>query len=105
LQVQLAELLDTPGAQGRQRQSHHAPVVRIPPPNQEAGVRGSINETYGGVVAAQEPLGHISGGRASRIVVTTDGEEKLMLSRGESRQLGLLLAPANETAQASAELN
>jgi hypothetical protein len=56
-------------------------------------------------MAAQEPLGHVSGRGAPRIVMTTDGEEKLVLSGGEPCQLGLLLAPAHESAQASAELN
>jgi nucleotide-binding universal stress UspA family protein len=71
-------------------------------PLDEAGLRRSIDELHDAVVAKEQVVGDVSDRR--RAVVAPNGEEQLVLCRGETDRLRLLLAPPLEASEAVAEV-
>ena len=61
----------------------------------------SVEELDRGVMAEQEMVGEVADGGIA--VVPPDGEQQLVLGRGEAGGLGLLLAPVEEPPQAVSE--
>lgn len=62
-----------------------------------------IDQFADAVVAQHQVIGHVGDGRRT-VEVAFDGEEELMLGRGESHVARRLLAPAQEAAQLFAEV-
>ena len=56
------------------------------------------------MVPEQEYLGDVADGRPVPVLPTPDGEQQLVLRRGEPDRRGLFLAPVQEAAEAGPEL-
>ena len=80
---------------------HDAVVVAIRSPADEPGPLGPVDELDDGVVAQEEVVGEIADRRTA--LVPPHGEQELVLCRGQPSSLRLLLAPAQEAAEAVAE--
>src|SRR5581483_8291515 len=99
LEVALRQALQHPQAAGGEREPDNPPVDPVAsPPYQPCGL-GSIHEPHGAVVAEQEVAGDVGDGRPVGIRVSPDGEEQLVLGRGEAGGDRLLLAPPEEPPQ------
>ena len=70
----------------------------------QAGGFGPVDELDGAVVPEQEDVGDVADRRPARSRLTADGEQQLVLRRGETDRRGLFLAPVQEAAQAGPEL-
>ena len=60
----------------------------------EARLVRPIDQTDNAVMAEEKIVRHLADCRTSRVGVSTDGQEKLMLCRGQPGRFGLLLAPS-----------
>jgi hypothetical protein len=94
LEVQLAERLQLARAPFGQVQADHALVVCVGAAGYQSGGLGAIDESDGAVVAQQQVVGDVADGRAARVCVAADGEQELMMRRGQAGRLGLPFAPA-----------
>ena len=104
VEVLLAERLELARALLGEAQAHDAEVVVVLAARDQPGLLGAIDEPDRAVMAQHEVAGDVADGRSARVVMTADGEQQLVLGRGEARGLGVLLAPAQEPAQTGAQL-
>ena len=71
-------------------------ILGITDPLDETCGNRPVNEAYCAVMAQEQIVGHLTHRRAPSVAVTPDGQEELMLGRGKTSLLCLLLAPAQE---------
>ncbi len=90
-------------AQSGQGQPHSAWTFVIGAALGEAGGDGAVGELDRAVRAQHEIIGDLSDRRAAPVAVTSNGQQELMLSRGESRRPCLSLAPVQEAPQTRAK--
>src|SRR5439155_23274129 len=107
---QLLEVLMGEGQPGEercgplgQREPYDPAVVGVGVPLDEAGGDGAVHGTDGAVVADQQVLGHVADGGGAA-AVAPDGQEELVLGRGQAHRSGARLVPAQERTEAVAEL-
>lgn len=74
-----------------------------PAPDQAQRLR-SIDEAHHAVMPEQECTGDFADGRSVALAASPDRQQQLMLSRCEPDRGSLLLAPLQEPAQASPEI-
>ena len=86
-----------------QLESHDAMVFLISGSTNEPRRVGSIYQSDHAVVEEQQIVSHLPNGWATRIAVSTYGQQKLMLGRGEPGRSRRILAPAFEMPQSSAK--
>ncbi len=75
-------------------------VIGVSSSGDETRLLGPVHEPDRTVVAQQQVVGHLAHGRPAPVGVSMDGEEQLVLGRGEPGFLGLLVAPAQEAPKA-----
>ena len=78
-------------------------VLGVAAAGDQARLLGPVDQADGAVVAEQEVVGHLADRRPARVGVAPDGQQELVLGRRQPGCLGLLLAPAQEAAQAGPE--
>jgi len=78
-------------------------VVFVPGANDEPCRFGTVDEANRAVVTKEEIVGNFADGRPSRIIVTSNGKQELVLSGRQTSGTCLLLTPSIEVAQASSE--
>ena len=103
-EVRARQLLQSPLPRGSQLEAHQPVVTRVDAAADEPRGRGTVDESDDAVMPEEQRVGDVANRRSGRISGAADGEKQLMLGRGETRGGGLLLAPAQEAAQAGAEL-
>ena len=74
-------------------------VVGVALAADQPGGIGAVDELDGAVVAEEQVVGDLADGRSAGVIVAMDGEEQLMLVRGQPGRLGLLFAPAQEATE------
>lgn len=84
---------------GGERQEGAAAVAGVLPAYQVAPAREPIDQADGAVVAGPEPLRQIPDRRLGAARVALDGEQRLVLARGEARRMRRLLAECCEAHQ------
>jgi hypothetical protein len=91
-----------------QPEADHTVITRVADAFDEACSGTAVDELDGAVVAQQQMLGDVTDrrtvGRAESGVMTTHGEEQLVLGGGEAHPPRLGLAPAEESAQTVTEV-
>jgi hypothetical protein len=92
------------GAPLREPEAHGASIVGVRAAGYEAGGLGAIDQPDRAVVAQQQVVGDVADRRPARVRMTADREEELVLCGSEPGRARLLLAPAQEPAQARAKL-
>jgi hypothetical protein len=100
----LAEPFELLGAAGGEAQADDAVVLGVLGALEQPGGHGAVDEADGAVVSEQQVVGDVSDGRSGRVVMTSDGEQELMLGGRESGGVGVLLAPAQKAPQIRAQL-
>lgn len=111
LQGQAPQLLDVERRQGGQPilplrsevQPDHPMVVFVARPTQQPCRLGSIHQLDGAVVAQQQLVGDVTDLGPTRITVSSDGKQQLVLGRGQPGRSCLSLAPMLEPPKASAK--
>lgn len=87
------------GALNGQMQAHHPMVIVVSSPSDQTRRVSTVDEPDGAVVQKEQVISDLSNSRATRITVSPNGQQQLMLSRRESRGTSLALAPALEMAK------
>jgi hypothetical protein len=90
------ELGESAAPERRQPQPNGPLVMRIRPSPHQPGRLRPVHQLHHTMVAKQQMTGHVSDRGASRIHVPPHREEELVLGRGQTRGLGLLLTPPQE---------
>ena len=103
LHVGSRERLEALLALGRQLEPHDPLVLGVAAAGDQARLLGPVDQADGAVVAEQEVVGHLADRGPAPVRVAPNGQEELVLGRGQSGRLRLLLAPAQEAAQAVPE--
>lgn len=102
VEVHSAECRQLVGPERGEPDAHHAVVDLVGESFDEPRALGAIDEPDHAVVPEQEVIGELADrGRSS---VATDGEEQLVLRRGQADVRCLRLAPAQKASQPIAEL-
>jgi hypothetical protein len=104
LEVLLAERFELACAAIGETQAHDAEVVGVRAARDQSGLLGAVDEPHRAVGAQHEVPGDIADRWSVLIAVTADREQELVLGGRQAGGLGVLLAPAQEPAQAGAEL-
>ncbi len=78
-------------------------VVLGPPTTDQPCCFSTVDEANGAVVLEEQVVGNFTNGWPPWIGVPPDGEQQLMLCRGEASGTSLLFAPPLEVAKAGAE--
>ena len=104
LEVVLGEALQPLAAFGGEVHPHHPRVARILAPHDEPRGGGSVHELDPAVVAQEQIFGEVPDRGSTGAIVTSDGEQKLVLGGGQARRLSLARAPAQKASQPSAQL-
>ena len=102
--MQLGERFEAACAVLGERETNGAPVVRVASALDEARSFRAVDEPDRAVVLEQEVAGDVADRGTGWIWVAFDREEELVLGGREVLRAGLLLAPAEESAQAGSEL-
>jgi hypothetical protein len=103
LEVQFAEGVELARALAGEVQADHALVVGVGLASHQSGGLGAVDQFDGAVVAQQQVVGNVADRGSPTIGVAADGEQELMLPRGQAGCLGLLFAPSQEAAQSGTE--
>ena len=106
---QAGELLEVGGGERgqaggtgcREADVHDTVIAGVRLPADETRSLGAVDELDGGVVPREEVAGQVPDGGVAGMAA--DGQEQLVLGRGEAGGPGLLLAPVQEPAQPVAE--
>jgi len=80
-------------AAGGEHDPHGPGVLGVGPAQDQPGGHGPVDQLDGAVVAHQQVAGDLPDGGAARVGVPTDGQQQLVLGRGDAGRLGLLPAP------------
>jgi hypothetical protein len=96
LEVPTRQPAEEAGTLPGERQSDEPAVGGIAHATDEADCLSALCELGGAVVAQDETVGHVADGRSPPIVMPSYGQEQLVLTRGDARSPGLLLAPVEE---------
>src|SRR3954454_7613986 len=96
LEVLLAEGFELLGAAGGEPETDDAVVLGILGALEQLGGHGAVDESDGAVMAQEQVVGDVSDGRSGRVVMTSDGQQELMLGGSEAGGVGVALAPAQE---------
>jgi len=79
-------------------------VGRVPKPSNQPGGHRPIDQPHRAVMAEQEMIRHLTDGRIPPARVAPDGQEELVLGRGEAHRGRLFLAPSQKPAETGAKL-
>ncbi len=101
--MQRREGLEPFGAERGELEPHQTVVLGVPDPGHEAGGFGPVDQADGAVVAQEQDVGHVGDRRAAGVTVAPNGQQELVLGRGQAGGGGLGAAPAEEAAQAGAQ--
>ena len=96
-EVGLGERLEALAPRRRELQTHDSVILWVPDPLDELGGDGPVDQADGTVVAEEQVVGHLADGWATAVGVPPDGQQQLMLGRGQPRSFRLLLAPSEKT--------
>ena len=99
LQVGLGQCFQPLAPRRGELQADDPVVLGVTHPPDQLGGHGPVDQPDGTVVAQQQVVGDLTDGRTAAIRVPPDGQQQLLLRRGQPGALGLLLAPADEPAQ------
>ena len=78
-------------------------VLRVTYPLDQLGRDGPVDQPDGTVMAQQQVVGDLADRGPTVIGVPPDGQQELVLCRGQPGALRLLLTPAHETPQARSQ--
>jgi len=101
--VRGGELFETASAGRREADPHDALVEIVGHAAHEVGPFGAVHEFDHAVVAGKQVPSDVTNGRPTRVVMTTDGEQQLVLRRSDARRRRRFLAPTQELPQSSTE--
>ena len=104
LQVSPGQLVQDAVAIAGQLDPDHAAVVAVRHPLHQPGRFGPVDELDRAVRPQQQVTGQVAHGGGPFFVVSLDRHQQLVLDVGQALGLGLVLAPAMETAQGDPEL-
>jgi CIC family chloride channel protein len=104
LEVMPAQVEEAATALGSQPESHDTIVDRVRRPPDESRGLGAVDQSDSTVVLEEQGFGNLSDRRPFAIRVALDREEQLMLRRGETGGVGLLLAPVQEATEPGPQL-
>jgi len=88
----------------REPQTHDTAVVGVVDAPDEPGFFGAVDELHRAVMTQQQRVGDVTHRRAAIAAVATHRQQQLVLRGGDPRTDGLRLAPVQELAQRSPEL-
>jgi H+/Cl- antiporter ClcA/CBS domain-containing protein len=88
---------------GGEGQVHDAPVGIVATAHDQPGGDRTVDQPHRAVVLQHEVLGNVADGRRAA-AVAADGEQELVLRRGQPDRLRLLPAPGDEATQTVTEL-
>ncbi len=97
--MESGELFQRVGALVRESQPDHASILGILDPLDQAQRTYPLRELDRAVVLQQQIPGNVTDRRSAGIIVAADGQQKLVMSRRQPDDLGLLLAPVQVLAQ------
>jgi hypothetical protein len=97
-EVLAGEFAEAPGAALGDVDAHDAVVVVVLAPTHQARGFGSVDELDDAVVAEEQLGGEITHGRVTGVDASADGEEELVLRRGDPGVGGALLGPVEVAA-------
>ena len=100
LEMGLGQRLQALAPRRGELQADDPVVLGVAHPLDQLGRDGPVDQPDGTVVAQQQVVGDLADGRATAIGMPPDGQQQLVLRRGQPGPLRLLLAPADEPAQA-----
>ena len=93
------ERLEALAARRGELQADDPVVLGVAHPLDQLGRHGPVDQPDGTVMAQQQVVGDLADGRATAVGMPPDGQQQLVLRRGQPGPLRLLLAPADEAAQ------
>lgn len=102
LEVCGSEQLDAPRPLRGELEPGDALIGFVREPLHQSAVRGPVHQFDDAVVTEQQVVGDLTD--RWRVAMAPDGEQELVLGGGETRGVGLLLAPPLEPAQSVAEV-
>lgn len=82
-----------------QAQAHYAVVLLASLPHHQPCLLCPVDQANGAVMTQQEVVGHLANGGPIGAGVPPDGQEQLVLRRGQPRGTGLVGAPGFEVAE------
>ena len=97
--VKRSQAIQPVGPAGREPDPNEALVGRVRATTHEARGLGAVDETHHAVVAEQQLVRQLPDRGGCGTALRTDGEEKLMLRRGQPRLLGAILRPPQVATQ------
>ena len=99
LEVECRQCLEPFGPLLGEVDPNNAVVLLVANACDETSPIRTVDQAHDAVVAQQQLIGNLPDGGATRIAKAPHGQEQLVLRRGESCGLSLLLTPALEVAQ------
>ena len=95
-QVPLGQLGDQPVAFLGEFHPYHPGVIVVRPPADEPAGFRAVHEAHGAMTLQQQVVGELSDGRRLGAWVSLDRHKQLVLGRGKTHRVRLLLAPPQE---------